>query len=84
MAGLGRVQQRFNTAVLGVVAALISFARGGDRQATAQMATKGHPILAKYLKSSNPNSNRRGVEYPGYCAGERETQRRWKQFHKGE
>ena len=75
MAGLGRIQQRFNAAVLGTLAALIGFARG-DKQASERLQTIGHPILAKLLKSSNPNSNRRGYDYPGYCAGARETERR--------
>ena len=78
MAGLGRNQQRFNAAVLGTLATLLSFARG-DRQASERLKTHGHPILAKLIKSSNPNSNQRGYDYPGYCFGKQETERRRRQ-----
>lgn len=67
MAGLGRIQQRFNAAIVGTLAALIGFARGGDRQATKRLLEHGHPILAKYLKSSNPRANQSGHDYPGYA-----------------
>ena len=83
MAGLGRVQQMFNRAVLGTLAALIGFARGGDAQAAKTFAAKGHPILAKLLKSSNPNANTPGRAYPGYCSGDRETARRLERLNEG-
>lgn len=78
MAGLGRIQQTFNKAVLGTLAALIGFARGGKEEAKrlAGNGGHGHPLLAKYIKSSNPNANMPGREYPGYCFGARETARR--------
>ena len=71
MAGLGRVQQRFNLAVVTALAALVSFARQGhdDAKAAQAGATTGHPIHRKYLKSSNPRSNTPGYAYPGYCEG---------------
>jgi hypothetical protein len=81
MAGLGRVQQLFNRAVLGTVAALIGFARGGDKQATQHLLAYGHPILAKYLKCSAPRANTPGYAYPGFCAGERGTLRRYQRLH---
>jgi hypothetical protein len=78
MAGLGRVQQMFNRAVLGTLATLIGFARGGREEAKRLQGNggHGHPLLAKYLKSSNPNANTPWTEYPGYCAGAQETERR--------
>lgn len=79
MAGLGRVQQRFNAAVVGVLAALVSFARGGEKDAKGQAAAgTGHPIHAKYLRSQNyGRATGRGLSrYPGYCYGAQETARR--------
>lgn len=64
MAGLGRVQQLFNRAVVGTLAALIGFARGGKEE--AKRLAGGHPLLAKYLKNSNPRANTPGTAYPGY------------------
>jgi hypothetical protein len=58
------VQQMFNRAVLGTLATLIGFARGGKEE--AKRLAGGHPLLAKYLKSSNPNANTPGTDYPGY------------------
>ena len=84
MAGLGRVQQIFNRAVLGTLAALIGFARGSDAKQAEALATKGHPILAKLLKSSNPNANTPGRAYPGYCSGNRETGWRRDRLHTGQ
>jgi len=81
MAGLGRVQQMFNRGVLGILATLFSVARGGNKQATAAFAAKGHPILAKLIKSSNPNANTPGRKYAGYCSGDRETQRRYERLN---
>jgi len=74
MAGLGRVQQRFNAAIVAVLALLKVGAGSKKEQARAQGA--GHPILAKLIKSSSPNANTPGREYPGYCSGQRETARR--------
>lgn len=78
MAGLGRVQQRFNAAVVGALALLVGFARQGQNEAQAAQwgQTTGHPIHRKYLKASNPNSNTPGDPYPGYCSGAREIERR--------
>lgn len=66
MAGLGRVQQMFNRAVIGTLAALVGFARGGQEETKRLTSSGGHPLLAKYLKSSNPNVNAPGYRYPGY------------------
>lgn len=68
MAGLGRIQQTFNKAIVGTIAALIGFARGGREEAKrlAGNGGHGHPLLAKYLKSSNPRANEPGYAYPGY------------------
>jgi hypothetical protein len=83
MAGLGRVQQVFNRAIIGTLAALIGFARGkADKQSAANLAM-GHPLLAKWLKSSNPNGNNPGSAYPGYCSGDRETRRRLERLNEG-
>ena len=79
MAGLGRVQQIFNRAILGTITALIGFARGGHEEAKRLTSGGGHPLLAKYLTSSNPRANTPGYAYPGYCAGARETERRYRQ-----
>jgi hypothetical protein len=64
LAGLGRIQQRFTTAILGSLAALIGFARGGKEE--AKRLGTGHPLLAKYLKCNNPRANTPGHTYPGY------------------
>lgn len=51
MAGLGRVQQRFNLALVAALAAVVRFARGGSEDAKEQAAVGfGHPIHRKYLK----------------------------------
>lgn len=83
MAGLGRIQQTFNKAIVGTLAALIGFARGGREEAKrlAGNGGHGHPLLAKYLKSSNPNANTPGQKYPGYCAGRQEVERRRRQYY---
>ena len=85
MAGLGRIQQVFNKAVLGTLAAVIGFARGGREEAKRLAGTggHGHPLLAKYLKCSNPRANTPGRDYPGYCSGVKETaRRRYQQYPK--
>ena len=70
MAGLGRVQQRFNAAVVGVLATLVTFARGGtDKQVAERLLAEGHPILAKLLKHDPPNKTIPGQPYLGYCLG---------------
>lgn len=80
MAGLARMQQRFNAAVITLLslAGLRKMAGGGASEAVA----KGyhHPIHAKYLKSSSPRANTPGVRYAGYCSGEQEQARRWAQI----
>lgn len=77
MAGLARVQQRFTTALVATLAALVNFARGGgDRQAAQRLASHGHPILAKLIKTNPPRKGTPGRAYPGYCAGKQETRRR--------
>jgi hypothetical protein len=79
MAGLGRVQQLFNRAVLGTIATLIGFARGGRSAAESLVGNKhgGHPLLAKLIKHNPPNANAPGRDYPGYCSGQQETARRY-------
>lgn len=78
MAGLGRVQMRFNATVASVLA-LVGFGRGYGRSA-AEEARKGsgHPIHRKFLRSQNVEKvTGRGSEaYAGYCAGHREQSRR--------
>jgi len=70
MAGLGRVQQLFNRAVVGTLAALIGIARGGKEEAKrlAGNGGHGHPLLAKLIKCSAPRANTPGHDYPGYLA----------------
>lgn len=82
MAGLGRIQQRFNAAVVAVLAlaGLRNMAGAGDHQKAAA-AGYGHPIHAKYLRSVYNKSAR--TPYPGYCAGARETGRRAARFDNG-
>lgn len=81
MAGLGRIQQRFNAAVVGALAALVAFARQGGDSAAAQTQARGgvgHPIHAKYLRPSDPARVRTryaGKDY-SYCMGVGETLRR--------
>jgi hypothetical protein len=79
MAGLGRIQQKFNAAVITLLslAGLRNMAAAGDASKQAA-AGYGHPIHAKLLKSSNPNANTPGRPYQGYCSGAGETARRAK------
>lgn len=55
MAGLGRVQQRFNAAVAKVLT-LAGFARMAGAKGAQETAAQGygHPIHAKYLRTVNP------------------------------
>lgn len=71
MAGLARVQQRFNAAVVAVlVLAGLRGIAGANETAEGEAALgHGHPIHAKFLKRSNPRSNRPGYPFPGYCNG---------------
>ncbi len=79
MAGLGRIQQRFNAALVTVLA-LAGF--GTQHANTRDMLTaqKGHPLAAKYVKSSNPRANTPGRRYRGYCNGQAEIRRRWEKL----
>ena len=53
MAGLGRIQQRFNAAVVAVLA-LAGFGRMAGTDAKKQArAGGGHPIHAKYLRTND-------------------------------
>lgn len=73
MAGLGRVQQRFNAAVVTLLT-LAGFGRGFGKGAKAQAATGlGHPIHAKYLRTMNVDkaTGRDLSPYQGYCSGVR-------------
>ena len=84
MAGLARAQQIFNRAVLGTLAILIGFARGGRAdEAAAVKLGAGMPLLAKLIKSNAPRKGRPGRPYPGYCAGAQETARRHRQLERG-
>ena len=67
MAGLGRIQQRFNAAVITLLslAGLRRMTGGADAQKQAAVG-HGHPIHAKLLKSSNPKGNASGHAYTGY------------------
>lgn len=71
MAGLGRIQQRFNAAIVGTLAALVGFARGGSSEAAEEAAAagSGHPLHRKLITRSNPRGNTPGYDFPGYCAG---------------
>lgn len=78
MAGLGRIQQRFNAALVAVLA-LAGF---GGRQATTRelLTQSGVPLSKKYIKSSNPKGNTPGQQYLGYCSGVQEQERRQAQI----
>lgn len=80
MAGLARVQQRFNMAVVGALAALVSFARGGDKQQMIAAATdgRGYPLARKFLRTQDYHkaTGRDLPPYPGYCSGAQERARR--------
>jgi hypothetical protein len=65
-AGLGRVQQMFNRALVGTLAALIKLRGREEAKRLSSNGGHGHPLLAKYTKSSNPNANTPGAPYPGY------------------
>lgn len=66
MAGLGRIQQWFNAAVVTLLAlAGLRKMTGADAKAQAAKGS-GHPIHAKLLKSSNPKGNTSGHAYTGY------------------
>jgi hypothetical protein len=74
MAGLGRIQQRFNAAVVAVLAlAGLRNMAGAGNAAKAAATGFGHPIHAKYLRA-HPKLSK--TPYPGYCAGAQETERR--------
>ena len=87
MAGLGRIQQRFNAAVITLLslAGLRNMA-GADSQEQAARGY-GHPLHRKYLRTQNyekatgrePDQRK----YPGFCAGEGERQRRLRQIARG-
>ena len=70
MAGLGRSQGSKYGVVGAVVAAVLGFF-GGTRQQQKQLIAKGHPILAKYLRTQNPMraTGRDQAPYRGYCSG---------------
>lgn len=70
MAGLGRSQGSKYSVFGAVVAAVLGFF-GGTRQQQEQMIAKGHPILAKYLRTQNPKkaTGRDQAPYQGYCSG---------------
>jgi hypothetical protein len=73
--GLGRMQQRFNAAVVAVLAlAGLRNMAGGQDHAAAASKGYGHPIHAKYLRSLF--NKMPTMRYPGYCAGAQETARR--------
>ncbi len=73
MAGLGRVQQRFNAAVVTLLT-LAGLGRMTGRDAKRQAAGgQGHPIHAKYLRTVNVDkaTGRDLPNYLGYCSGVR-------------
>lgn len=78
MAGLGRVQMRFNATVASVLA-LVGFGRGYG-QSAAEEARKGsgHPIHRKFLRTQNVMraTGRDKGDFLGYCAGRKERNRR--------
>lgn len=84
MAGLGRIQQRFNQAVIGVLAALVGFARGGNPEQRRQLEERGHPIAAKYLRTQNvaKATGRDLPPYRGFCSGAQETARHALSFNR--
>lgn len=70
MAGLGRSQGSKYGVVGAVVAAILGFF-GGTRQQQKELIAKGHPILAKYLRTTDPMkaTGRDQAPYAGYCSG---------------
>lgn len=85
MAGLGRIQQRFNLALVGALAALIGFARGGKgvEAAATDRGSKGFPLARKYVRA-DPREVRTmyRVDQAGYryCMGKQERARRLRQL----
>lgn len=74
MAGLGRIQQKFNAAVVSILAlAGLHNMAGGKAVTAAEAARKGygHPIHAKYLHTQNiaKATGRNLRRYAGYCSG---------------
>ena len=66
MNGLNRIQQRFNAAIITILA-LAGF--GGQRQAEQHAAAQGHPLARKYLRTMNvaKATGRDLPPYLGYC-----------------
>jgi len=68
MAGLGRVQQKFNAAVMAVMALLATQRKDSARQSVIHM---GQPLARKYARCQNYEkaTGRNLRRYPGYCSG---------------
>lgn len=84
MAGLGRVQMRFNATVASVLA-LVGFGRSyGHNAADEALQGSGHPIHRKFLRTQNVSraTGRDKGDFLGYCAGRKERMRRVRRLMK--
>lgn len=70
MAGLGRMQQRFNV-IVASLAALVGFSGHRMSAVDAARSGSGHPIHRKILRSQNVAhlTGRDLAPYQGYCSG---------------
>lgn len=70
MAGLARMQQKFNAAIVAVLAlaGLRNMAGAAQSAADAARVGYGHPVHAKYLRANPMRHNRPGTTYQGYCS----------------
>lgn len=70
MAGLARMQQKFNAAIVAVLAlaGLRNMAGAAQSAADAARVGYGHPVHAKYLRGDPMNRNRARMPYAGYCS----------------
>ena len=79
MAGLGRIQQRFNAAIVTLLSLAGLRGMAGDTSAkNAAAHGHGHPLHAKFLRTQNVSkaTGRDLLPYHGYCSGKEETARR--------
>jgi hypothetical protein len=80
VAGLARVQQRFNAALL-AIGALFRLGAGSHKAKEIQRQS-GQPIARKFLRPSNPAEVRtryKGKRYH-YCMGSLETAKRFRKM----
>lgn len=79
MAGLGRVQQKFNAAVMAVMALLATQRKDSARQSVIHM---GQPLACKYARSQKP-AEVRTIYSRKFCSGKQEIARRARQLAAG-